>query len=78
MLWKPNLSVHVKMAKLASIPPRWAKQAPNQPKMVTNGGVDLVEVCWGKDGSLASVGEKIEVSGRLKVDKKFSNSPKMG
>ena len=32
MFRKPNLSVHVKLAKLASIPPRWAKIAPTQPK----------------------------------------------
>ena len=40
-IWNPNLSVHVKMAKLASIPPRWPKQAPNQPKMVMNGCVEV-------------------------------------
>ena len=55
-LWKPNLSVHVKMAKLASIPPRWAKQAPNQTQMVMNGGVEMEEVCWSNDKSVACVG----------------------
>ena len=40
--WKPNMSVPMKMAKLASIPHRWAKQAPNQPKMVTHHGVKVV------------------------------------
>ena len=29
---KPKMSVHVKLAKLASIPPKWAKIAPNHPK----------------------------------------------
>ena len=31
-LWKPKMTVQVKLPKLASIPPRWAKHAPNQPK----------------------------------------------
>ena len=44
-LRKPNLTVNVKWPKLASIPPRWAKKAPNQPKMVRNCGVDMDEVC---------------------------------
>ena len=43
-LGNPKMTVHVKLAKFASIPPRWAKLAPNQPKMVTNGGVDMDEV----------------------------------
>ena len=29
---KPKMTVQVKLAKLASIPPRWDKHAPNQPK----------------------------------------------
>ena len=59
-------------------PPKWAKQAPNQPKMVTNGGVDVFEVYWCNYESLACVGEQLEVSGRLKVGNKCSNNPKMG
>ena len=31
-LGKLNVIVQVKLAKLASIPPRWAKLAPTQPK----------------------------------------------
>ena len=31
-LRNPNMSVHVKWPKLASIPPRWTKQAPTPPK----------------------------------------------
>ena len=31
-IWNPNLSVHVKLAKLASIPPRWDKLTPTQSK----------------------------------------------
>ena len=31
-IWKPKMSVHVKLAKLASIPPRCVKLAPTQPK----------------------------------------------
>ena len=55
-LGNPKMIVHVKLAKLASIPPRWAKQAPNQPQMVTNGGVKMEEVCWRNDNSMACVG----------------------
>ena len=46
--------------------------------MVTNGGVDVAEVTWSNDDSLACVGVQNKVSGRLKVDIKFSNSPKFG
>ena len=28
----PKMTVHVKLDKLASIPPKWDKLAPNQPK----------------------------------------------
>ena len=31
-LWKPNMSVHVKLAKLASVPPGWAKLTPTHRK----------------------------------------------
>ena len=31
-LRNPKMTIHVKLAKLASIPPRWAKHAPNKPK----------------------------------------------
>ena len=31
-LGKPKMTVHVKLAKLASIPPRWAKLPLAQPK----------------------------------------------
>ena len=31
-LWKPNLSVHVKVTKFPSIPSRWAKLAPTKSK----------------------------------------------
>ena len=31
-LTKPKMTVHVKLAKLVSIPPRWDKLAPTQPK----------------------------------------------
>ena len=31
-LGNPKMTIHVKLAKLASIPPRWAKLTPNQPK----------------------------------------------
>ena len=32
MLWKPKMTVHVKLAKLASIYPMWDKLAPSKPK----------------------------------------------
>ena len=31
-LWEPNVSVQVKIFKLASISPRWTNHAPNNPK----------------------------------------------
>ena len=64
-LGNPKMTVHVKLAKLASIPPRWAKLTPTQPKMVTNGGVDVAEVTWRNHDSLSCVGVKNKVSERL-------------
>ena len=64
-LWKTNLSVHVKLAKLASIPPRWAKLTPTQPKMVTNGGVDVAEVTQRNHDSFSSGGVQNKVSERF-------------
>ena len=31
-LWKPTMSIQVKIAKMASNTPRWAIHAPNHPK----------------------------------------------
>ena len=77
-IWKPNLSVHVKMAKLASIPPRWDKLAPNKPQMVKNGGVEVYKVCWRNYDSLACIGVQSKVTRRLKLGIKCSNNPKNG
>ena len=32
-LWKPIVSIQVKIAKMASNPPKWANHVPNHPKM---------------------------------------------
>ena len=39
----------------------------NSGQKITKQGVNVGEVCWGIKDSKACVGEKIEVSGRLKV-----------
>ena len=31
-IWKPIVSIQVKIAKMASNPPRWANHVPNHPK----------------------------------------------
>ena len=46
--------------------------------MVTNGGVDMAEVCWSNDDCFTCVGVQNKVSGRLEVGIKCSNSPKIG
>ena len=49
-------------------PPYVDQWRPNSVQTVTNQGVNIGEVCWGIKDSKACVGEKIEVSGRLKVE----------
>ena len=48
----------------------------NSAQMVTNGGVDVDEVWWSNNDSLACVGVQNKVSGKLKVSIKCSNIPK--
>ena len=58
-LWKPIGVVHVSW---------FDKWGPNSSQTVTNQGVNVGEVCWVIIESYTSVGENIEVSGRLKVE----------